>query len=1263
MVVKQHSSVKSKSAIFVLLIGILISILGYQTVKNNNQNELEQALAREADLYIDKVIKRFDLYQYGLISAKGALAISGENTTNRQAFLNYSTTYDIDAVFPGARGFGFIRRVPKRHESVFKALATADDWPNFTIKELSANSEERFVIQYIEPVERNLAAVGLDIASEKNRRDAAWKAVLTGSTQLSGPITLVQATGNSKQSFLILLPLYRGVLTPETIEDRIEKAYGWSYAPLIMEEVLNDLDIDSESIHLAIYDITENSKTTPFFDSELSQSLAKNVVLTQVSTKEIFGRQWQVDFSVKPKFVRGLHQTSPVIVLLIGLILSCLSAVIVNFILQSRIQKTRISQEQAKLASIVESSADGIISHDLDGKIISWNKGAVRIFGFEATEALGQLFTRFMVPKEFYETEEVVLRKVANREEVSHYNTVRVKKDGSPIDVSITISPILNEQNAMIGFSKTVRDISIQKMHEQHILELNNNLENLVKERTTELTAASNHLLMAAEMAELGIWKWSINENKLEWNNQMYRIYGYPLEELGKAINYEHWRSRLHPEDESKTVDLLNQAILGKADFNPNFRLLMPNGDVKIIQSSSFIQRDKEGNATLVTGINKDITSQVELETWLRMAKQNADETSKAKSNFLANMSHEIRTPMNAVLGMLQIIGKTSLTKRQNDYIEKATTAASSLLVLLNDILDYSKIDAGKLEIEKQEFKFETILQEVSVVLSGTQQDKDVEVLFDISLDGETKLIADSFRIQQILINLLSNAYKFTHQGTVILKVEDKPLDNNELLLTFSVTDTGIGISNEQIDKIFSGFSQAEASIARRFGGSGLGLVICKSLIEMMGGKLHVSSELGSGSCFSFSIKVAALANQFDSDSPAKKSLKVLVVDDNETARHLLTKTCERFDWQVDEASDGGSALALIKSHTTKNYCYDVVLVDWKMPHMSGINLVELVDSITFEDKRPIILMITAHAQEALAEINNLKKLSIVDILSKPVTPNQLFNTVNTTLEFGIDHHEKILTQPKKNKTLSNVNILVVEDNALNRQVAFELLKMEGALVSLAEGGIEGVEKVLSNPSLYDVVLMDMQMPDIDGLEATRRIRKAEKVIVPIIAMTANVSQDDIDLCIEAGMDGHLGKPIEIDKVVASIQQYIGQGDPEMLDLIDDELIILERFSHNHFLFEKVLGIYERDLVGFYETILAHQRNNESKPLLEKIHTLKGSSLTIGAKKAADQLKEMEQKIKTSGADYQDFETDFTALRNTIDISMNALEKYANNHH
>jgi signal transduction histidine kinase/CheY-like chemotaxis protein len=640
----------------------------------------------------------------------------------------------------------------------------------------------------------------------------------------------------------------------------------------------------------------------------------------------------------------------------------------------------------------------------------------------------------------------------------------------------------------------------------------------------------------------------------------------------------------------------------------------------------------------------ENLESIVELRTQeLREAKEIADTANAAKSSFLANMSHEIRTPMNAVLGMLQLIQKTALNERQQDYIIKAYTAAKSLLGLLNDILDFSKIDVGKLQLENHPFEMEALMRELAVVLSGNQAGKNIEVMFDLDTSLPNVLVSDRLRLQQILINLAGNALKFTAQGHVLISVNTLTKTDATATLRIAVADTGIGISPEQQARIFDGFVQAEASTTRRFGGTGLGLAISKRLVDLFGGTLQLESELGQGSRFWFDITLAVgepMVPQVSDNVTSLAGLHILVVDDNDTSREVLYRTIAALGGAADVADSGRMALDLVSKVAQQGKPYDVILMDLSMPLLDGLGTAAIIQKMPLL-KSPAIIMVTAFGRDEVGEKQLSGTPPYCDFLTKPVTPNQISDAIIRAAS-AVPAVIAALPPTASFLPLAELRLLVVEDNELNSQIAFELLTGMGAEVILAAGGIEGVEKVVSSIESFDVVIMDVQMPDIDGLEATRRIRANKKfATLPILAMTANASQEDREDCLAAGMTDHIGKPIDIDEVVERILALVGRTTKEpsifhgevqpapLADNVEAIRVVLKRFNGNLELYGRMLAGFPDNMKVYLEKLLQEENKIEAAKIL---HSIKGLAGTMGAKGLADKASDLEKHCKNDAA-------------------------------
>ena len=544
----------------------------------------------------------------------------------------------------------------------------------------------------------------------------------------------------------------------------------------------------------------------------------------------------------------------------------------------------------------------------------------------------------------------------------------------------------------------------------------------------------------------------------------------------------------------------------------------------------------------------RDITDRKASEEQLIEARQSAETANQAKSAFLAMMSHELRTPMNAILGLAYLLERTNLDAHQRDYVQKTRISARSLLGIVNDILDLSKVEAGKLDLILEPFRLDDLMKSLATIAAANARDKDIEVLFDISPGTPLTLVGDGLRIQQVLTNLAGNAIKFTERGEVVLSVQATATDEKYADLLFSVRDTGVGIAPENQLAIFDAFSQADNTTSRRFGGTGLGLTICRRLVELVGGRIWCESEPGKGSTFHVAIRfdrTGLFEEEPEQPQNTPRNLKVLVADDNPTARQIMTAMVESFGWTVVLASSGRQALEEIDL-ALEAEPFDLLLLDWVMPELGGNEIVRHIKNQNLSKDIPLVVVVTAYESERVHRDSGDERL-IRAVLTKPVTPSILLDAVILArqVDANTDMASGGVKQPPSGACasaapLSGLSLLVVEDNTINQVVARRILEASGADVAVAGDGIMALELLSTGNNRYDAVLMDIQMPGMDGYETTRTIRhELGMVELPIIAMTANAMASDRESCLAVGMNDHIGKPFEVTQMIAVITKHI----------------------------------------------------------------------------------------------------------------------------
>lgn len=1612
-----------KWALLVFIAGIACSWLGSEVLEDKRRQALQTQLQTDATRIMQRIQDRLKLYEYGLRGARGAILAargvqqeSGELAdTGYESFARYSRSRDLEQEFPGANGFGFIRKVPAKDADIYVDAVRAQGQPDFSLSELSPNSGDRYVIEYIFPEARNRQAIGLDIASEVRRRSAAIEAMRTGTVQITAPINLVQEEGSDVQAFLFLKAIYTKGPTPATEQERLEQGLGWSYAPLILRDLLDSLNLDTHGAQLVLEDLSADS--TPLYgDTSVHRNL--DSFRSHQTTARVYGRQWRLTLAATDTYTRAFLGAGLHIGYGLGALLSGLLAWLSYLFIVNGARKRRLQSHNRSMAALVNEAPDAIVGMDAAGRVTSWNARAHQLFGYLAHEVNGRRAIDIFVPPEEQPAEYDRLESLTKGKHVASYESRRLHKDGSSIDVHVSVAPIRNELNQVVGFSETLRDIGLEKRARAEIQKAYASLESQVAARTSALkdnerllqvvlnavptqisywypdlmfrvgnqafleatnqtsqelegrrlpeinpnnimgacqkqfeaardgvpqkiereiidvhgqrqfyqthivpdqreghtagillmefdiseitenrihlaealhenevllstideqlqlsitdaqgrivaandnfchasgyseneligqdhrilnsgthtedffaglwehlksgqtwrgnicnqTKAGDHywvdmvvspfmgtsgkverfialsndvteqmqadielkrvntllnnvldaasstaiiatdvagkvtifnrgaeLLLgyspeqmlgkflpkelvhsddialceqsrlavdgarvsgfealvygakhhghekteqrlvrkdgshfeasltisaiknldgrltgflglaadisqqreyerslkstrdqfevAAAVADLGIWTWNLADNSLDWNSRMLQIYGYPL--TMEQLEYRHWTDRVHPEDIENAESLLQSAVAGVGEFNPVFRIRRPDGQERIIRAAAHVERTASGEATKVIGINLDVTEQRNFEESLRKAKQQADAANRAKSAFISNMSHEIRTPMNAVLGMMQLLQQTALDDRQNDYLTKAHRSAKSLLHLLNDILDFSKLDARKMKLDIHPFQLEGFLRDLAGMLTGSNNKYDVELIFDVDTALPNMMLGDSMRLQQVLVNLAGNALKFTELGQIVVSVKTLSKSTGSVQVRFSVEDTGIGISEEQQGKIFSGFEQAESSTSRRYGGSGLGLFISKQLVELMGGTLRLESEPGVGSRFWFDLELKT-----DQQEPIIERLpaqlcgkRVLIVEDNKLTSDILARGLARTDWHIDQVYDGVSAVNAVEAALAREENYDIILMDWRMPSMNGTETAKKIVNLC--DAPPMVVMVTAFGHESLESVEERTLFS--DFMLKPVTPSQVVEAIVRLLS-----GEQALSKQPRNQArlLEGSCILLVEDNALNRQVAVEMLKQAGAYVDVAVDGEQALD-IIAVKSSYDLVLMDVQMPGMDGYVTTKKIRNIPACRkLPIVAMTANVSEQDKDRCLASGMNGHIAKPIDQSELIEQVAKAIKRevttdvSTPKKENPLEDALV---RFGGNTEFYSSILARYPKEAEALIETLARFIKEDDREGVICALHSLKGVSGTVGLKAVAAMCAEHETALR-----------------------------------
>ncbi|WP_052706187.1 CHASE domain-containing protein [Vibrio galatheae] len=1348
-----------------LISGLLITACTVWMLNAQNQLKSHAYATDLATKAEQSILKRFQLYEYGLRGLRGAVITAGIEKINRQQFERYINSRNIELEFPGANGFGMITKVSRDQEKDFVEKLTNDGSPSFSIRYLNPNPADRFVIQYIYPQDVNRQAIGLDIASEVNRRKAALDSARYNRVQLTAPITLVQANGKVSGGTLVLLPIFDPTQPVETVEEREQAVQGWAYAPLIVEQVLATISTELDDAHLGLkvdnettdFFTTNNPATTPSYKYEVIRHL------------NVLGQKWTMTLVPDQGAVVDSQLWNIKYVLLIGLVLTLTGQLGLNILLAEKsehatsdgdetmglksvnaylrsqqFQRAFITSTVISLLLVAGYSYFVTVNHldkikeELDDSshlivnkfqqvaqrynedILFLAKSPVLTDLIQAQEqganaeeiaVLKQNITRFFssylradlqafqvrlitpqlgwreyirVERQFDSVKETPHSKLQSKyaepyipstlsldEKQVYQSDINLNREYGIIEEpqrpTWRFSTQVNRKDGSVfGIviinldAKNLFETVKEDLHSQVIPLITNTNGYFLLHPIPSYNFSFNHgsaINWSVEFSSTSWWNplrvndiesldsssgwvWSKHQSFLlspHADNRAVNVYAtirqFPVLEkiliqiaifiailllfVGSSFAVQYWlwysarvnsreswldeqqkqqaKEKLRfkallestPDamliaDESGTISMVNkqaEVIFGYSREqlegsninklvpskyrnhhqshvdgymrNPKSRLMGYNQaslyalkadgtEIPVEVSLNTVILD---NTKLVCASCRNIQERIHREEQLSLALQQAKFATKAKSSFLANTSHEIRTPLNAILGLAHVLTVQDLTEPQRRLVNKIQVSGKSLLGIVNDVLDLSKIEANELQLENTPFNFKSLLDEVMSIFDVHAEQKRLQFNLELDPNLPDHLVSDDVRIKQILVNLLSNAFKFTNVGKItltVIPIHCSPhLGEDYNVIRFCVEDTGIGISEQARTRLFKPFNQADNSTARKYGGTGLGLSIVHNLVDLLNGTIEVESEEGKGSRFIIDLPLKVGSDQdttlFNEEDAA---LFVIIAEDSPDDLALLQQMTRSLGWR-SEVVQGASELydMYVKRIEQHQRIPDAMIVDWNLNEEDSlVTLANLVDRVGRE-KLPVIMMTSSFDIEHIKQLDTRK---LVDCyLSKPFNISLLFDSFNRMLS---DHNSAVnpmFVDSINALWLPEVKVLVVDDVATNLEVAEHILVQNGALVDVAENGKQALETLKSSPDKYDVVLMDVQMPIMDGLEATKLARLETTLKdVPIIALTAGALVEEKKRALSSGMDDFITKPLDPPKLINVIRKW-----------------------------------------------------------------------------------------------------------------------------
>ena len=1117
--------------LLVLLAGLLLSFTLSLWVTRQVDAQVEARFQSLTQRQIERIRDRFELFPHGLKGTRG-IFLEQPAAVDAEHFRRYVNSRDLIHEFPGTLTWAYIERV--RTSTLQPALKRLPSYHRLDALPQPPAGQEAWVIRLAEP-ENSAMVLGLDIASEARRHAAAKEAMRTGQATLSAPVTLIQDQAAALQGFLMLLPVYQG--TPEAIPDAAH-VVGWVAVDLRIEEALRFLVDEpglTSALDIAITDVTagreplyrmpQNNVTRPR-GSQFNLSPGTGPKLQQKRRMDVAGRQWEVQMDGRPGLYTSTDRLLPPMVLALGSLLSLMVASLLALSTSLRLRAEEsamamtasLREREELLQSTLSSLHDWVFVLDTRGHVLDCHQP-----GDDSRQSshnfINYPLTSFLPPSTAAELNSCL-------QEVQREGHARFEFDLQDQTQTRHFMARLSARKSSAGhfdgITVVAHDISHERAQARDLRESEERFRLLFAEAAQAIMLTSQDRYIDANPAAL-------------------QLFGIPSLMTLQHASLDVASPLMQPDgrlSRDAIKDIMQRVIAeGPQHFEWTFQRLSDGETFPTEMHCSHITINGEEH---FIAIITDLSARKQVEHTLIQSRDAAEAATREKSDFLATMSHEIRTPMNGVLGMAQLLANTSLDPEQREYLTTIQQSGQALLTIINDILDFSKLEAGKLSFEEIPFDLQVAVDETCELLLPQIREKNLSLNIRLAPDTPFHVIGDPGRFRQILLNYLSNALKFTQKGGITVGLRTRESGRGAALYELSVADTGIGISAEKQAVLFQRFAQADTTTTRRFGGTGLGLAICKALVERMGGTVSMTSNPGHGSTFRATFWMSLDPNTSHQllplMSPMLRNIPVLIVDAAAQNRKRLEQDLSRSGLTVVSAGSIAEAVSVVREHRP-----GFVLLDDELPDGDAESLLQaLRDEGGLKEARVILL-------SARPERNDHEFFRTHDIaayLPKPARLMWILSCLNILAggeHDGVVTRHTLSTHHSRGKALpslrAGIRVLLAEDNAVNQKVAARMLEKMGCHVDLVGNGLEALVMVSQLP--YDVVLMDVQMPEMDGITATRTLRAQGFATLPIIALTANNRESDREECRAVGMSDFLAKPIRYEDLHACLSRWV----------------------------------------------------------------------------------------------------------------------------